>query len=520
MRPSSKGALLVVLALAACEKTPFGQPAGEPPRAAGAGANEPTGFAALTDEPFNALNENGWYGAQRETTNGSGLSLAGDAMAPESPPNVLQFLYAAGFQGGTEPGVEYYAPPAPVRETYFAFWWKPSNPWQDHPTDVNTIADLFAETTSGIVFIQIDGSNNTVSVVTEFETDNRNLTPNVTATPLVLGAWHHIEWYVKYSTSATSRDGVTRWWLDGVLQGDYRDLQMPGDAGFVEYDFSPTWGGAGGVKTETDFFWIDHAYISVPTGSPPALPPPPPTPPPPPPPNPPPPPPGAWANEPSGFSVMTDEPFNALDENGWRSVQRQTTNGSGLTLGADASAPRSPPSVLQFTYAAGYQGGSEPGVEYYAPAAPVRETYFAFWWKPSKPWQNHPTNVNTIADLFPATSGVLYITLDGSSQTLTVDPGFASDTRNLTANVTATAVTLGAWHLVEWYVKYSTSATSRDGVTRWWLDGVPQGDYRDLQMPDDAGFVEYDFAPTWGGINGVKYETDYFWFDHAHISTP
>jgi len=61
-----------------------------------------------------------------------------------------------------------------------------------------------------------------------------------------------------------SRDGVTRWWVDGVLDGAYTNLQMPADAGFVEYDFAPIWGGLGGSKSETDFFWFDHAHISVP----------------------------------------------------------------------------------------------------------------------------------------------------------------------------------------------------------------------------------------------------------------
>jgi len=150
----------------------------------------------------------------------------------------------------------------------------------------------------------------------------------------------------------------------------------------------------------------------------------------------------AWPNEPAGFTVLTDEPFNALNENGWQAVQSQTTNGSGLSLAADAGAPQSPSSVLEFKYAAGFVGGSEPGVEYYAPAAPVRETYFAFWWKPSDPWQNHPTDVNTITDLFAATSGVIFIQIDGSNNTISVDPKFAGDTRDLTPNVQATPMTL------------------------------------------------------------------------------
>jgi len=245
-----------------------------------------------------------------------------------------------------------------------------------------------------------------------------------------------------------------------------------------------------------------------------------PPPPPPPPVPPPPPPPVAWANEPAGFTVLSDEPFNALDENGWWSVQSQTTNGSGLYLAADSGAPSSPSGVLQFTYAVGFEGGSAPGVEFYGPPAPVRETYFAFWWKVSDPWQNHESDINAIADLFPATSAPLYIIFKGSTQTLDVMPQFDNDSRDLTPNVTTTSVTLGTWHLVEWYVKYSSTATSRDGVTRWWVDGVLQGDYRDLQMPDDAGFVEYDLAPTWGGVEGTKTQTDFFRFDHVRISTP
>jgi hypothetical protein len=233
------------------------------------------------------------------------------------------------------------------------------------------------------------------------------------------------------------------------------------------------------------------------------------------------PPPGSWPNEPAGFTVLTDEPFNALVENGWHEAQRQTTNGSGLFLRTDLTAPLSLSSVLEFKYATGYTGGSEPGVEYYNPASAVKETYFSFWWKPSSPWQNHPgSNVNKLAFLFPSSGGPIYIMMygEGGSFFMNVEPEFSGDVRRLPPNVTATPVALGAWHRVEWYVKYSTTGSSRDGVTRWWLDGVLQGDYRDLQTPADAGFSEYQLAPTWGGIGGTKNQTDYYWFDHARIS--
>jgi Bacterial Ig-like domain (group 2) len=229
-----------------------------------------------------------------------------------------------------------------------------------------------------------------------------------------------------------------------------------------------------------------------------------------------------WPNEPAGFTLVTDEAFAALNENGWRGLDRQTTNGSGLTLVTDPTAPLGTAGVLQFHYAVGYVGGSEPGVEFYDPAAPIKETYFGFWWKPSNPWQPHPSGVNKMAFLFTATGGCMYIMMFSDAGTYTVqsEPTFSTDTRRLPPNVAATPVALGVWHRVEWHVRYATSGTSHDGVVEWWLDGVLQGRYADLQTPADAGFAEYQFAPTWGGVGSTKTEADDYWFAHAHASRP
>jgi hypothetical protein len=237
-----------------------------PPPPSGTWPNEPAGFTLVSDEAFNALTENGWTGGQGQTTNGSGLVLTTDPTAPLSPLYVLQCTYATGFQAGSAPCHEWYNPGSPVAETYVGFWWKPSNPWQSHPSGVNKIMFLFPQTSgAGSMFTMMNdagGGNYRIVVTTQFPSDNRNLLPNMTATPVTLGQWHRIEWYVKYSTTGSSHDGVVRWWLDGVLQGVYTDLQTPADAGFIEYIFSPTWGGVGGTKTETDYYWFDHAHIS------------------------------------------------------------------------------------------------------------------------------------------------------------------------------------------------------------------------------------------------------------------
>jgi hypothetical protein len=239
-----------------------------------------------------------------------------------------------------------------------------------------------------------------------------------------------------------------------------------------------------------------------------------------PPPPPPPPPPGAWPNEPPGMTLVSEEPFNALVESGWNIVQRQTTNGSGVSIGSDATAPASPANVLTMKYAAGYVAGSEPGAEYLGLGTPASEVFVGFWWKASNPWQFHPSGVNKIAFLFSAVDNI-YIMMynDGSGPpTIQVEPQLLNDVRRLAPNVTATPVTLGVWHRIEWYVKYSTTLTSGDGIVKWWVDGVLQGVYSNLQMPAAAGFVECTIAPTWGGIGGTKTQTDFYWYDQYHVS--
>jgi hypothetical protein len=51
------------------------------------------------------------------------------------------------------------------------------------------------------------------------------------------------------------------WWLDGILQGRYTDIAFPVQS-FAQFTISPTWGGIGGVKTESDYYWFDRVRVS------------------------------------------------------------------------------------------------------------------------------------------------------------------------------------------------------------------------------------------------------------------
>ncbi len=231
---------------------------------------------------------------------------------------------------------------------------------------------------------------------------------------------------------------------------------------------------------------------------------------------PPPPPSGSWSNEPSGFTTIDDWGFDALNGSGWTTIWNDAGNGSIIS---DLTAPASAPSVFQVKYPAGFAAGSAPATMYYDhPAA--KEVFTGFWWKPSSPWENQSSNVNKILFWFTGnSSNSIDIQMYGPAPYhLHVVSEFPSGSIRFQPNVNSTSVTLGQWHKVEWYIKYATTATSGDGVIKWWLDGVLQGSYSNLQTPDDAGFTEWKLSPTWGGMGGNKTETDYYWFDQAHIS--
>jgi hypothetical protein len=221
--------------------------------------NQPAGFTKLTDWPMEALNGEGWSGNRLVT-------IVTDATAPHSPSSVGQWRYPAGFAGGSAPANMWRDLPAAFNEGFVGIWWKPSNPWQGHPSGVNKIYFLFGGACGNLIPVMYGptGGPYELRVAPEWG-DWRWLTPNVTPGLITLGAWHKIELYFKYNTPG---NGIIRWWMNGTLVGDYTNISFPSSGCFGGFQFSPTWGGVGDTKSQTDYFWYDHAYISYPSGSP------------------------------------------------------------------------------------------------------------------------------------------------------------------------------------------------------------------------------------------------------------
>lgn len=261
-----------------------------------------------------------------------------------------------------------------------------------------------------------------------------------------------------------------------------------------------------------------------------------------------------WPNEPAGFTTLADWSYDQLvtRRNGkfarGANVWNQKPGTGSVAIACDSSAPLSPQAVVQVNYPAGLLSGTEPWTLYFYLSPHGREYYSAFWWKASDRWEGDPSGINKISfwqDSAPA-SGNLVVMMNNQRQPaylLTVTLEFNEAINGHLGNAEGTAggtvwhlfgnvnggnyqIEPGMWYRIEVYFKASTTPTSRDGIVRWWATkagdrGATQvGNYVDVNF-DRPNFLQFSFAPTWGGNSGVrKQRLDYYRIDHVHVSRP
>lgn len=89
--------------------------------------------------------------------------------------------------------------------------------------------------------------------------------PNIGSGTVPQNQWFRFEACIRASTTNTSRDGVVRWWINGVLDGDYRNMNY-GTGNVNEWWWSQTWDGHGNSLgyDGTSHQYIDHTIVSIP----------------------------------------------------------------------------------------------------------------------------------------------------------------------------------------------------------------------------------------------------------------
>jgi hypothetical protein len=250
----------------------------------------------------------------------------------------------------------------------------------------------------------------------------------------------------------------------------------------------------------------------------------------------------AFLQEPSGATVIATQNFNgplppsnasAPDAGGWYLFAQS------VSITTDSQAPESAPNVGQWRYFAGIQAGVSPGNMFHS-MANVTSLFVGMTWKPSNPWQNESqSNVNKlcfIQSLNPANTpgsghfvpvmrgpGPVYtftIVLETVMDNSHLGNGFGDvgGTWVLFPNVGSGALNLGQWHRIEILIQNSTSSSAKNGTLRAWINNILVFNYTNVNTPDV--WREFNINPTWGGLNNIKTQTDFFWFDHIRLSNP
>ena len=254
------GLLTLAIAASACAGHPS-QPS--PDRPVGTSqALEPEGLVPFNDQRWAGLTGNGWGYLRR--TSSRDADIARDATAPFSPPDVLRIVFTPSMTRDTEPSVDWLRLPQRPREVYARWWMKLSANWTPSPAGGGKITFLHVEPSGqGQVYTGLFGARapHHISVNTEWAPYGQKIwSPNVTSSPVSYDRWYEIEWYVKWASSEAA-DGILRWWVDGVLNGDYAGVTFPAHGGgFQQFEFAPT---LQNPPPEEQYMYIDHTYVSA-----------------------------------------------------------------------------------------------------------------------------------------------------------------------------------------------------------------------------------------------------------------
>jgi hypothetical protein len=231
--------------------------------------NEPSWaqVGQVNDQPWDALTGNGWNWLRRASSQDP--NIVADATAPLSPPNVLQMVFTPDMGYGNEPSVHWIELPW-VEEIYTGWWIKLSPNWTCSLNEWCThVTYLFAQDRVGQVYTAYyhpsedqAGPPYRIGANTEWAPYfTHPWYPNVTTTWVYPGEWHRIEFYYKWETMpGVSGDGIIRWWVDGVLNGDYTNVHYPSERGFQEFQHAPTFG----TPPAKQYMFVDHTHVSFP----------------------------------------------------------------------------------------------------------------------------------------------------------------------------------------------------------------------------------------------------------------
>jgi len=197
-------------------------------------------LAPSTDQLWDTPMGAGWSYLRRSGSKDD--DVVTDPSAPFGAAEILKIVFTPDMRPDSEPGVHWRI--LPDAKEVFAEWWMKLSPnWRSSPAGGGKIAFLWAREGSGQMYTGLFGSQEPhhISINTQWAPYGTKIwDPNGARTPIYYNRWYRIGWYAKWPAQPGGY-GTVRWWVDGVLDGNYSNIQFPTSvAGFLQFEFAPT----------------------------------------------------------------------------------------------------------------------------------------------------------------------------------------------------------------------------------------------------------------------------------------
>src|SRR5216117_2078131 len=262
-----------------------------PPSQPGTNPNEPAGFQRFAENDLTVplldyTAATGLLGLWRAKILDSDNTYVADAAAPKSPLPVFQGKYPAGWTAGYTPikwegwdgAANSLGYGTEMAQMYLSLWIRfPGADYENQSVGTKFFYLGVGETKASAgnqlytMLYHPSGAGQTIAsnfpVSMEQQSAVAGVTnrTEITAAPVFsIGAWHRMEFVLQLNTIGQG-NGVFRWWIDGTLVMDYRDMiyvDAANPLGFFTFKFWPYWGGGGGTRTRDDYVQVDHVYLS------------------------------------------------------------------------------------------------------------------------------------------------------------------------------------------------------------------------------------------------------------------
>lgn len=206
--------------------------------------------------------------------------LDSDPLEPASPPTcVVSRLEMNTNSGGGQ--LEFYCPPGvKFREMYAGMMIRQNAQWTGLLT-ADKMLFLRGPDSNGLIALGGGKSKPQEGALPYVHfmhnspnTDNSHIMsldlglrgePNIdrAAATVAPGVWHKIEFWIRCSTTLTSRDGAVKWWVNDKLCGYYEQLNYGTVAnGLTNWIWTETWDGASVLKHTAPLeHWLGHLYL-------------------------------------------------------------------------------------------------------------------------------------------------------------------------------------------------------------------------------------------------------------------